>query len=69
MIRPDGLVLIMRRAFVAHNDTTAARGLAFPFALHQHMHAAVQGRDLGFLTGDNIAQVFDGADQMGDLFF
>lgn len=59
----------MRRSLVANHHSASARSLAFSFALHQHVHAAGQRCDFGLLPCDDIAQVFDGAGQMGDLFF
>ena len=59
----------MRRAFVAHDHTTAAVLLAAGFAFHQHLHAAGQEGDFSVLTGDHVAEVFDRAGEVGDLFF
>lgn len=59
----------MRRAFVAHDHTAAAIGLAAGFAFQQHLHTAGQQGDFAVLTGDNVAEFLDGACQVGDLFF
>lgn len=59
----------MRWAFVAHDDTTATGCVAFAFALHQHMHTAVEGDNLTFLPRDHFRQIVDSAGKMGDFFF
>ncbi len=59
----------MGRAFVANHRAAGGLGFAFAFALHQHVDAACQRGDFPLLTGDDIRQVVDGADQVGDLFF
>lgn len=59
----------MRRAFVADDGAACGLGFAFALALHQHVNPAGQGGDLAFLAGDDIRQIVDGADQVGDLFF
>ena len=59
----------MRRAFVAHDHAAGAFGLAAGFAFEQKRDAAGQEGDFLILTGDHVAEVFDGADQVGDLFF
>lgn len=59
----------MRRAFVSDHNCPTLVGVTFTFTLHQHVHAPVQGRDLAFLTRDNVRKIFDRAGQMGNLFF
>ena len=59
----------MGRAFVTYDHPTPHGGLPLAFALHQHMHPAVQRGDFRFLTGNHIRKIVDDAGQMGDLFF
>lgn len=59
----------MGRAFIPQHNRAATCCLPLPFALHQHMHTAVQRHDLAFLTRDNLAEVFDHAGEVSDLFF
>lgn len=56
----------MRRALIGeHGATFIGRG----HAVDHHRHAAGQAVDFIGLTGDNIRQILDGADQMCHAFF
>lgn len=59
----------MRRPFIPQNHPTGAFGFAAGFAFEQQGDAAGQEGDFLILTGDHVAEVFDDADQVGDLFF
>lgn len=59
----------MGGTLVADDNAAAFCGFAFSFALHQHVHAAVQPGDLRGLLRNDLRQFFDGAGQMGELFF
>jgi hypothetical protein len=59
----------MRWALIAQNDASGAFLLAGGFAFHQHLDPACEHINLVLLSGDNIAQLFDAAGQVGDTFF
>lgn len=59
----------MRRALIGQDNAISRGAFAFRFAMHQHLDPAGQAVDLGLLGGDDIRQVIDRADQMGQLFF
>ena len=59
----------MRRALVAKHHAPGTFGFAAGLAFEQEGDAAGKQGDLGILPGDDIAQLFDGAGQVGDLFF
>lgn len=59
----------MRRALIGQGNRAASVKFAPRLAFHQHRQSARDKRQRGFLPGDHIRQVFDGARQMGDLFF
>jgi hypothetical protein len=44
-------------------------GLTLSFPRHQHLDPVAQHGDLPFLTGDDIRQVLDRAEEMGDALF
>ena len=44
-------------------------GLTLGFTLHQHLNAARQHGDFGFLSRDDIRKVIDRSGQVGNLFF
>ena len=56
----------MRRALVGENRRAlaVARGLA----LQQHVEPPCKPRDLGFLPGDDLRKIIDGAGEMRDMF-
>ena len=60
---------VMRRTLVTQNHTTRALGLAGRFALAQHLDMAGEARDLAILPGDDLGEIVELADEMGDLFF
>lgn len=59
----------MRRPLVAHDDAAGALRVPLAFASHQHFHTPVQAVDLVLLTGHDVRQVIDAAQQMRHLFF
>ncbi len=59
----------MRRTLVAKDMRAAPSLFASGFTFHQHPHPRAQTGNLVVLRGDNVAQLFDGAGEMGDLFF
>ncbi len=59
----------MRRALIGQRDLRAAIRFALGLALHQHPGAIGQPVDLGALRADDIGQVVNRPDQMGDAFF
>jgi len=60
---------VVRWPFVADHDPAAALAFSFGLARHQHLCAPGQEGQFTFLPSDNVRQVLDRADQVGDLFF
>jgi hypothetical protein len=51
-------------------DMRAAPGLfATGFTFHQHPHPPAETGNFVLLTGNDVAQLFDRAGKMGNLFF
>src|SRR5688572_4983539 len=44
-------------------------GLSLSFPLHEHLDPVGQHGDLPFLTGDDIRQILNSAEEMGDVLF
>jgi hypothetical protein len=44
-------------------------GLALSFPRHEHLDPVAQHGDLPFLTGDDIRQILDSTEEMGDALF
>ena len=44
-------------------------GLSLSLPLHEHLDPVAQHGDLPFLTGDDIRQILDSAEEMGDALF
>ena len=59
----------MRRTLVAQDHASGALSLARRFALAQHLDMAGEARDLTILPGDDLGEIVELADEMGDLFF
>lgn len=63
------MLLVVGRAFVAHDDTAGGFGFTLGLAFQKHLHAARQEGDFRVLSGDDLGEVIDGAGQEGDLGF
>lgn len=61
--------LVMRRPLVADHDSPTALRFTLRLARHQHLRAPRHQCQVAFLAGDNVAEVLNRADEVGDLFF
>lgn len=59
----------MRRGLVSQWGHLAARHLPLGLSLHQHGDTAGQHGNLSFLPGDDVGQVLNRADKVGEAFF
>jgi len=68
MNRVGNQALVMGWAFLAEHDTTLALARAILFAARKPRHLRAQVVDLAILPGNDLRQVIDGADEMGQTF-
>ena len=60
---------VVGRALITKHNAIAGVRLTFRFTLDQHLHPVGEQGDVFVLTGQHVAEFFNGAGQMRDLLF